>query len=284
MLPTKTGRTTAELPAFRRAQQRAYACAESVAARLRPGTTEREAARMQLEWLREHGGVNRSRPPLAWFGDRTVLPAPAGLGRTAGLSRTAGLAGCAPPRRLLPTDRKLAASMPFVLDMAPVLAGRTTVVGYSGCLGPDPVHERLMTDLRAHRELLLRRVRERRTLRELHEEVERLSAVQGYGTPPHTRPLGALLHPVAASPYERESGPAHRLPPRWSGRYGCRAPDLPPRPGLWVAEPHLWFRGTGAKFAELLVVTDSRDPEQSAFWLDDDLPHVRRWQEEAQAV
>ncbi|MGG8405297.1 M24 family metallopeptidase, partial [Streptomyces sp. 12297] len=27
------------------------------------------------------------------------------------------------------------------------------------------------------------------------------------------------------------------------------------------------------------VVTDSRDPEESAFWLDDDLPHVRRWAE-----
>lgn len=28
------------------------------------------------------------------------------------------------------------------------------------------------------------------------------------------------------------------------------------------------------------MVTDSRDPEQSAFWLDDDLPHVRRWAED----
>jgi len=28
----------------------------------------------------------------------------------------------------------------------------------------------------------------------------------------------------------------------------------------------------GAKFEELLVVTDD-----DAFWLDDDLPHVRRW-------
>jgi hypothetical protein len=52
------------------------------------------------------------------------------------------------------------------------------------------------------------------------------------------------------------------------------------------------FRGTGAKFEEILVVTDSRDPEHSAFWLDDDLPRgsprarsferggVRRWAED----
>ena len=65
--------------------------------------------------------------------------------------------------------------------------------------------------------------------------------------------------------------------PLWSP---YRFSDHPPQPGLWAVEPHLGFRGTGAKFEEILVVTDSRDPEQSAFWLDDDLPHVRRWAED----
>ncbi len=37
---------------------------------------------------------------------------------------------------------------------------------------------------------------------------------------------------------------------------------------------------TGADTEEILVVTDSRDPGQSAFRLDDDLPHTRRWAEE----
>lgn len=43
-------------------------------------------------------------------------------------------------------------------------------------------------------------------------------------------------------------------------------------PGLWAVEPHLGFAGVGAKFEELLVITDD-----DAYWLDDDLPHVRRW-------
>lgn len=34
------------------------------------------------------------------------------------------------------------------------------------------------------------------------------------------------------------------------------------------------LRGVGAKFEELLVITDD-----DAFWLDDDLPHVHRWRE-----
>ena len=34
------------------------------------------------------------------------------------------------------------------------------------------------------------------------------------------------------------------------------APTTRPRPGLWAVEPHLGFRGVGAKFEEMLVVTD----------------------------
>ena len=49
--------------------------------------------------------------------------------------------------------------------------------------------------------------------------------------------------------------------------------NMAPTPGLWAVEPHLGFRGVGAKFEELLVVT-----EDDAWWLDDEVPHVRRWQ------
>jgi hypothetical protein len=44
---------------------------------------------------------------------------------------------------------------------------------------------------------------------------------------------------------------------------------------MWAVEPHLGWRGVGAKFEELLVVTGD-----DAYWLDDDLPHVRRGRKE----
>jgi len=50
--------------------------------------------------------------------------------------------------------------------------------------------------------------------------------------------------------------------------------DHAPVNGLWAVEPHLGLRGVGAKFEEYLVVTDD-----DAYWLDDDLPHCRRWRE-----
>lgn len=64
--------------------------------------------------------------------------------------------------------------------------------------------------------------------------------------------------------------------PLWSH---FRFSDRPPQPGLWAVEPHPGFRGTGAKFEEILVGTGSADLRESTFWLDEDLPHTRRWAE-----
>lgn len=190
--------------------------------------------------------------------------------------------------------------MPFILDMAPVYKGFTADVGYSGSLGINPVQARLAADLKAHRELILREVRERRSLREIYQDADRLMVRQGYANRHRAYPFGVIAHKVD----QVDQVEQRRWAPHVLG-FGTRAlkglaadalrghregwspcgrrtvsPTTRPQPGLWAVEPHLGFRGTGAKFEEILVVTDSRDPQQSAFWLDDDLPHVRRWAEE----
>ncbi|MEV0638055.1 M24 family metallopeptidase [Streptomyces sp. NPDC050619] len=220
-----TTAVTAELPAelrgFRQVQRLAYACAEAVAARLEPGVTEREAARMQRVWLRERGVRDWFHLPFAWFGDRTAF------GR---------------------------------LDGAPLQRHTEGVrQGYANR------HRACPFGVIAHK---LDRVKQRRWS-------------------PHVFGFGAQsLKGLAADALH---GHREGCSPLWS-RY--RFSDHPPQPGLWAVEPHLGFRGTGAKFEEILVVTDSRDPEQSAFWLDDDVPWgsprassferggVRRWAED----
>ncbi len=99
---TAAGARPAELRGFREVQRLAYECAEAVAARLRPGVTEREAARMQRDWLRERGVRDWFHLPFAWFGDRTAF------------------AGFRVPLQFFPTNRRLEPGMPFILDMAPV--------------------------------------------------------------------------------------------------------------------------------------------------------------------
>ncbi|MEU3792124.1 M24 family metallopeptidase [Streptomyces fructofermentans] len=273
------GATGAELRGFREVQRLAYECAEAVAAQLAPGVTERGAARMQRDWLHRRGVRDWFHLPFAWFGDRTAFT------------------GFRVPLQFFPTGRRLEAGMAFILDMAPVHKGFTADIGYSGSLGPNPLQDRLLADLEAHRDLILREVRERRPLREIYEDVDRLMAHQGYANRHRAYPFGVIAHKVDRVA-ERRWSPrlfgfgtqslrglaadavrGHRAgwSPLWSPH---RFSDHPPAPGLWAVEPHLGFRGTGAKFEEILVVTDSADPEQSAFWLDDDVPHVRRWAEE----
>ncbi|MBM4794650.1 M24 family metallopeptidase [Streptomyces sioyaensis] len=274
-----SGELSAGLRGFREVQRLAYACAEAVAAQLRPGVTERTAARMQREWLRERGVRDWFHLPFAWFGDRTAF------------------VNFRVPLQFFPTNRALEPGMPFILDMAPVHRGFTADIGYSGCLGLNPVHDRLLADLGAHRELILREVRERRSLREIYEDVDRLMVRQGYANRHRAYPFGVIAHKIDRVGQRRWSPTlfgfgihslkglasdalrGHRAgwSPLWSP---YTFSDHPPAPGLWAVEPHLGFRGTGAKFEEILVVTDSQDPQESAFWLDDDLPHVRRRQEE----
>lgn len=198
-----------ELRGFRAAQRLASACAEAVAARLVPGVTEREAARMQREWL--------------------------------------------------------------------------------------------LADLEAHRGLILREVRERRPLRGMDEAVEPLMARRGYTDRHHAHPLGVIAHKAGRVAERRWlprvfgfgtqsfkgllSDAVHGHRDDWSPlRSPYRFSDQPPWPGPWTVEPHLGFRDPAAEFEGILVVTDSRDPEQSTFWRDNDLPRVRRWAEERVAA
>ncbi|MEU9096643.1 M24 family metallopeptidase [Streptomyces sp. NPDC048361] len=275
-------RPDSRLSGFKEVQSLAYECAEAVAAQLKPGVTERDAARMQREWLGERGVRDWFHLPFAWFGDRTAF------------------VNFRVPLQFFPTNRRLEAGMPFILDMAPVYKGFTADVGYSGCLGLNPVHDRLLADLEAHRALILREVREKRPLREIYESVDRLMVRQGYANRHRAYPFGVIAHKIDRVKERRwsptvfgfgtqalkglASDAVHGHRDGWSPLWSPYTfSDHPPHPGLWAVEPHLGFRGTGAKFEEILVVTDSRDPEQSAFWLDDDLPHVRRWAEEKAA-
>ncbi|MER0481335.1 M24 family metallopeptidase [Streptomyces sp. Edi2] len=276
------GELTAELRGFREVQRLAYTCAEAVAAQLRPGVTEREAARMQREWLRERGVRDWFHLPFAWFGDRTAF------------------VNFRLPLQFFPTRRQLEPGMAFILDMAPVHRSFTADIGSSGCLGLNPVHDRLLTDLGAHRRLILHEVREGRSLREIYEDVDRLMVRQGYTNRHRAYPFGVIAHKIDRVRRRRwsptlfgfgiqslkglASDALHGHRDGWSPLWSPYAfSDHPPQPGLWAVEPHLGFRGTGAKFEEILVVTDSKDPQESAFWLDDHVPHVRHRQEERAA-
>lgn len=274
--------STADIVGFRAAQRLAYACAEAIHARLHPGITEREVAAMMKTWLAEHGATDCLHQPFAWFGHRTAFRGLIGLNQLRGFNPA-----------FFPSNKKLEADMPFILDCAPTLNGYTADIGYAGVLGENRILDQLMDDLSAHRQLIIEMIRERRLMSEVSQAVDSLCAKQGVDPRHHAYPFAVLAHRV-------EKLPDSPIAPKISvGRFGIRSvlslgreaaqgvkegwsplwashqrSAHPPVPGLWAVEPHIGFRDVGAKFEELLVIT-----EDDAFWLDDDVPHVRRWLE-----
>jgi len=268
----------ADLAKFREVQQLAYDAAQSVAATLEPGVTEKQAARRIREYLVERGVQDWFHTPFAWFGDRTAFR------------------GFRVPLQFFPTNRRLADGMPFILDCAPVRDGYMADIGYAGCLGTNRIYEQLMDDLSEYRVLIVDRVREGAPLKQIYLDVDALIIRQGYDNRHRVYPGRVIGHQV---------GKVHsRLPKFIAAGFGIRSlqtlvGDLiverihhrsplwadgdisnhPATPGLWAVEPHIGFRDVGVKFEEILVVTETG----SACWLDDDLPHVRRWQQAAAA-
>jgi Xaa-Pro aminopeptidase len=262
-----------DLAKFRELQQLAYVAAQSVGQTLEPGVTEKQAARRIREYLLNRGVQDWFHTPFAWFGDRTAFR------------------GFRTPLQFFPTHRRLADSMPFILDCAPVREGYVADIGYTGCLGTNRIYEQLMGDLSEYRTLIVTKVNEGVPLRQIYRDVDALIARQGYDNRHCVYPGRVIAHQVGMV--------RSRLPKFVAAGFGIRSVqtlvgDLivermhhrsplwadgelsnhPATPGLWAVEPHLGFRDVGVKFEEILVVTETG----SAYWLDDDLPHVRRWQ------
>lgn len=269
-----------DLEQFRSIQRLAYQCAQTIAGELKPGISERATAALMKTWLQDHGVQDWFHQPFAWFGPRTAFKGFDGLRHLGGFNLA-----------FYPGKTRLEEGMPFILDCAPTLGAYTADIGYSGALGENPMVERLLDDLMAHRQLIVELVKQRRPLAEVSQAVDRLCAEQGTLPRHKAYPFEVLAHRVEKLG-ERRRGPSiARFGVRnlytlthnalltgrrqgWSPLWSSNArSNHAPTPGLWAVEPHLGWRGVGAKFEELLVVT-----ADDAYWLDDDLPHVRRWQ------
>lgn len=262
----------ADVERFREVQQLAYRCAERVAVWLEPGVTEKQAAAKLRHELGAAGADDFFHVPFAWFGDRTTFR------------------GFRTPLQFFPTNRALAEGMPFILDCAPVADGYTADIGYAGVAGENRLWDRMAADLREYRDLILAEVRERKPLASIYASVDALIARHGYDNRHRVYPGRVIGHQVTRLHPGGLAGVAlfgfgvrtlqtlgrelisERLrgrSPLWADGKSSRHP---PTPGLWAVEPHIGLRGVGLKFEELLVVT-----EDEVYWLDEDLPHVRRW-------
>lgn len=269
-----------ELERYRAVQSLSYQCAETIAGELKPGMTEREVAGKMKAWLLDHGVEGWFHQPFAWFGDRTAFR---------GLISLNQLKGFNPG--FYPGFRKLEENMPYILDCAPVLNGAVGDIGYVGCLGENAELDELLDNLMAHRNLIVNEIRAGKTMAEVSQAVDRLCEEQGVEPRHKAYPFEVLSHRVEILPKQNSALSAMHFGVNavrsllssqkaakkegWSPLWNSSdASNHPPIPGMWAVEPHLGKGPIGAKFEELLVITDN-----DAYWLDDDVPHVRRWKQ-----
>ncbi|MDH5675186.1 MAG: aminopeptidase P family protein [Myxococcales bacterium] len=268
--------TDAELEGFKSSQRLSYDCVTHVEERLEQGMTELDACKMMDEYLRGQGITQYFHEPFAWFGDRSAFANDFG-------------------KAFAPSERALEPGMAVILDVAPSQNGYASDIGYAFGFGDTPEIDRMLDDLEPYRTLIAEGVRAGKTLAEIYRDVDALMAEQGYVNRHQEYPGEALGHLVgrlgedppgaksmagfgpAALGFLFEAGKAARENqgqgiPVWNGSPAC---DQRPVPGLWAVEPHLGKGDLGVKWEELLVVT-----ADDAYWLDDDLPHVRRWKKD----
>jgi hypothetical protein len=264
--------TSTDLEQFRRVQRLAYDCVTDVEKRLSPGMTEKQAAALMDVYLREHGVAEYFHKPFVWFGDRTAF-----------VDFRTDLA-------FFPTNSRLAWGMPVILDVAPTLEGYAADIGYSCSFGENALLARMQRDLLDYRSLVLDGVKKELTLRAIYRELDRAIERHGYVNRHQRYPNAVLAHRVTRidpSPFGRLTIGGFGFPalrffgremrafkrgleahgPFWNGEASS---ERRATPGIWAVEPHIGCQGVGAKWEELLVVTDT-----DAYWLDDDLPHHR---------
>ncbi|MFM2421245.1 MAG: hypothetical protein RL385_5968 [Pseudomonadota bacterium] len=268
----------AHIAGFKRSQALAYDAVQDVEKQLTAGMTERDAAQLVHEALRTRGVRAYFHQPFAWFGERTAF------------------VGFHQPLQFFPTRKKLELGMPVILDVAPIVDGHASDIGYACKLGENALHDQMLRDLLPYRQLILDGVRAKKAMNAIYADVDRLIERQGYLNRHRAYPFRVLAHRVNFVPMEARTefkiagfgvpaisylfgqigralhaGQSHV--PLWNDLSSSAHPATP---GLWAVEPHLGFRGVGVKWEELLVVT-----EDSAYWLDDQLPHVTRLAGEA---
>ena len=263
--------TDKELLHFRRYQRLAFQVLEETAAELKVGDTEEQITRKLRKSFHEVGAHNYFHVPVALFGERSAYPGEFG------------------PFEALATSRALRENDSVILDAAPIFDGYTVDTSFAYDFGNNDAFVRIDRELPRLRYMIARRVNEGAMFQQIAWEVDDYIRERGFQNC-HRKHIGAVLgHVVTKADSQRLAkwsckGLAvkqvfwflarsrfSRATPNWNHTKACKG--VAPH-GLWAVEPHLAEGNVGAKFEEILIIDND-----GARWLDDDLPHHRRWAE-----
>lgn len=245
--------TGEEQEGYLRAQRLAFRAVKEISGLLAEGWTEVQAAKMINTYLRDAGVSAFFHQGFAWFGERS------------------GFEGMRKYQDFMPSSRVLLPGDAYILDVAPIFRGFACDIGYTGSLGPNPDVERAIAFLKTLKEDIPHKFQDRVPGSEIWKWIDKRIVDAGYANAYVKYPFSVLGHRIHRVP---EWAPKFQLlnfgwQSYWSlasrGLFGqLLNQDFSGNlTGLWAIEPHLSGKNFGAKFEEILVVT-----ETEAFWLD----------------
>ena len=278
MLVKSKGFSPEMLQEFKRLQRLSFSILEQMASELTEGISEKDVARELFRRYRAHGFTSFFHLPVVLFGDRTALPGNWTIGN------------------FFPKSRTLQKDDAVILDSAPLYKGYLVDTSYSFCFGENDTHKKMMADLAEFRTSVLDAVNAGSTFKAIADDVHGRILEMGY-EPVHNKHPGEVLGhravKVADLPFKWRLQGFDGLSLGWFTLKGklsrtmvkAKSPtwnqspqsDHAPYDGLWLVEPHTGLNGVGAKWEEVLVIDGGK-----AYWLDDDVPHMRQWQQIAQ--
>lgn len=253
-LPPNRVPTPEERAGYLACQRLAQSAVVEVAGLLREGWTEVHAATMIETYLRDHGVTHFFHKPYAWFGNRSSFQA---------ISTYADF---------MPTQRKLRENESFILDVAPILEGFVSDIGFSGCCGENDDFDRALSCLKKLREAIPSLFVSAESGADFCKQIADKIAREGYDSCHHRYPFSVLGHRVYR--VARMVPELNLLGFGWQSFWSLLSRGLfgqllnerfeGDRTGLWAIEPHIGTATFGAKFEEILVCEKSR-----AYWLED---------------
>ncbi len=263
-----------ELGKFKQFQKQSYDTLEAVKKQLTVGMTEIVAARLMRKAFHQQGVHSYFHVPVALVGERTGYPGDFGQ------------------LEALATEKKLEEGMAIILDAAPIYEGYIVDTSLATSFGENSDQVLAHKKLEVFRSKILDLVKQQKTFSDIELKVDTMIKELGAENC-HRKHIGEVLgHRVFRSTNLlwrffkiKQLSVRHvfwlvykslatkkgwiNQSPNWNHR---RTSNHKPFEGLWAVEPHLVFNGIGVKFEEIMVIT-----ENDAYWLDDDLPHVKSW-------
>ncbi|MDF1822917.1 MAG: M24 family metallopeptidase [Alcanivoracaceae bacterium] len=213
---------------------------------LQSGMTERDAANLVRDWLKQHGVEEMAHRPLAWFGDRTALR---------GADRLVPV-GTRPA--WFPGERVLSPGMAVALYCAPQRDGLIAEATMCGPLGQNSAYTALCDDVQRLKEQLAAALANGLPLSAVEEwlvfSTQAMALEPRHYSAPFTGALrrysGAVTtHRQRSLMFRRLKVNELQLPSAASGR--SHVPD-DSEAGLWVIQPWLVRDGLGAGFRALV--------------------------------